>query len=215
MGRSESEQLAASQILYPLMQAADIFYLPAHICQLGMDQRKVNMLAREVAKKVKKPKPVAIHHHMSMGLNNPPSTDLDGVDRAIEIKMSKSDPDSAIFMLDSPNDVKRKINKAYCPPKQVNENPVLEYCKYIIFELVDIFKIERPEKYGGNIEYTSYEELEKDFQTGRLNPPDLKPAVIKYLNQLLAPVIEHFEKDENAKQLYKFVQKEYKKYQSK
>jgi tyrosyl-tRNA synthetase len=215
MGRSESEQLAASQILYPLMQAADIFYLPAHICQLGMDQRKVNMLAREVAKKVKKPKPVAIHHHMLMGLNNPPSTDLDGVDRAIEIKMSKSDPDSAIFMLDSPNDVKRKINKAYCPPKQVNENPVLEYCKYIIFELVDIFKIERPEKYGGNIEYTSYEELEKDFQTGRLNPPDLKPAVIKYLNQLLAPVIEHFEKDENAKQLYKFVQKEYKKYQSK
>jgi tyrosyl-tRNA synthetase len=152
---------------------------------------------------------------MLMGLNNPPSTDLDGVDRAIEIKMSKSDPDSAIFMLDSPNDVKRKINKAYCPPKQVNENPVLEYCKYIIFELVDIFKIERPEKYGGNIEYTSYEELEKDFQTGRLNPPDLKPAVIKYLNQLLAPVIEHFEKDENAKQLYKFVQKEYKKYQSK
>ena len=214
MGRSESEQLAASQILYPLMQAADIFYLPTDICQLGLDQRKVNMLAREVAKKINKPKPVAIHHHMLMGLHKPPSTNLEGVDRTIEIKMSKSDPDSAIFMLDSPNDVKRKINKAYCPQKQIIENPVLEYCKYIIFELIDVFEVKRPEKYGGNIEYSSYEELEKDYQKGKLNPPDLKPAVIKYLNQFLAPVIEHFEKDVNAHKLYEFVQAESKKYKA-
>jgi len=214
MGRSESEQLAASQILYPLMQAADIFYLPAHVCQLGMDQRKVNMLAREVARKLKKPKPVAIHHHMLMGLYKPPTTELKGVDRTIEIKMSKSDPDSAIFMLDSLDDIKRKIGKAYCPPKQINENPVLEYCKYIIFELIDVFKIERPEKYGGNIEYSSYKDLEKDFQKGNLNPPDLKPAVIKYINQFLAPVREHFENDEDAHELYEFVQVEYKKYHS-
>ena len=214
MGRSESDKLYASQILYPLMQCTDIFYLPADICQLGMDQRKVNMLAREVAKKLDKPKPVAIHHHMLMGLNKPPATDLNGVDRTIEIKMSKSDPDSSIFMLNSPDEVKRKINKAYCPPNQVKENPVLEYCKYIIFELIDTFKIERPEKYGGNVEYNSYDELEKEYAEGKLNPPDLKPAVIKYLNQFLAPVIEHFEKDAKAKELYQFVQKEYKKYKA-
>ncbi|MFX1574811.1 MAG: tyrosine--tRNA ligase [Promethearchaeota archaeon] len=211
MGRSESEKLYASQILYPLMQCADIFYLPADICQLGLDQRKVNMLAREVAKKLNKPKPVAIHHHMLMGLNKPPSTNLSGVERTIEIKMSKSDPDSAIFMLDSPDDVKRKINKAYCPPKEIIENPVLEYCKYIIFELVDIFKVERPEKYGGDIEYTSYEALEQDYRKGNLNPPDLKPAVIKYLNKFLAPVIGHFKNETNAKKLYEFVQTAYKK----
>ncbi|UCD01632.1 MAG: tyrosine--tRNA ligase [Promethearchaeota archaeon] len=212
MGRNESDKLYASQILYPLMQAADIFYLPADICQLGMDQRKVNMLAREIAKKLNKPKPVAIHHHMLMGLYKPPTTDATGVDRTIEIKMSKSDPDSSIFMLDSPNDVKRKINKAYCPGKQIKENPVLEYCKYIIFELIDLFEIERPKKYGGDIKYNSYEELEKDYAEGKLNPPDLKPAVVKYLNQFLAPVIKHFESDEGAKKLYQFVQKEYKKY---
>ncbi|MFX1378958.1 MAG: tyrosine--tRNA ligase [Promethearchaeota archaeon] len=212
MGRSESDKLYASQILYPLMQCADIFYLPADICQLGLDQRKVNMLAREVAKKLNKPKPVAIHHHMLMGLNKPPSTDLTGVDRTIEIKMSKSDPDSSIFMLDSPEDVKRKINKAYCPPKQIKENPILEYCRYIIFELVDVVEIERSEKYGGNIKYNSYEELERDYANGSLNPPDLKPSVVKYLNQFLAPVIIHFKKDEVAKKLYQFVQKEYKKY---
>jgi len=213
MGRSESDKLYASQILYPLMQATDIFYLPADICQLGLDQRKVNMLAREVAKKLNRPKPVAIHHHMLMGLTKPPKTDLAGIDRAIEFKMSKSDPDTSIFMLDGPNDVKRKINKAYCPPKQITENPILEYCEYIIFELLDTFKIERPEKYGGNVEYSSFKELEKDFGEEKLNPADLKPAVIKYLNQFLAPVIDHFEKDENARKLYEFVLAENKKYE--
>jgi len=205
MGRSESEKLTASQILYPLMQAADIFYLPADICQLGLDQRKVNMLAREVATKLNRPKPVAVHHHMIMGLNKPPDTDLTGVDRIIKLKMSKSDPDTAIFMLDSPDDIKRKINKAYCPPKQITENPILEYCKYIIFELRDKFKVDRPQKYGGDIEYNSFKELENDYGKGNLNPPDLKPAVIKYLKQLLQPIREHFDKDKKAKELYLFV----------
>ncbi|MGQ4875096.1 MAG: tyrosine--tRNA ligase [Promethearchaeia archaeon] len=212
MGRSESEKLYASQILYPLMQAADIFYLNVDICQLGLDQRKVNMLAREVAHIFKRPKPISIHHHMLMGLTKPPSSNLSGVDRAIQLKMSKSNPDSAVFMLDSPEDVKRKINKAYCPPKQVQENPILEYCKYIIFELVDNFYIERPEKYGGDVEYNNYNELEKDYAEGKLNPPDLKPAVVKYLNQLLKPIREHFEKNKKANELYEFVKKEYEKY---
>ena len=214
MGRSESDKLAASQILYPLMQAADIFYLPADICQLGLDQRKVNMLAREVAKKLNRPKPVAVHHHMLMSLNKPPDTNLTGIERTIELKMSKSDPDTAIFMLDSQADIKRKINKAYCPPKQIEDNPVLEYCKFILFERIEKFLIERPEKYGGNVEYKLYKELEKDFQDGKLNPPDLKPAVIKYLNELLEPIRKHFDEDEKAKELASYVQKQYKKYMS-
>ena len=214
MGRRESDKLSASQILYPLMQAADIFYLPADVCQLGLDQRKVNMLAREVAKKLNRPKPVAVHHHMLMSLNKPPDTDLTGIERTIELKMSKSDPDAAIFMLDSQADIKRKINKAYCPPKQTEDNPVLEYCKFILFERIEKFLIERPEKYGGNVEYKSYAELEKDYQDGKLNPPDLKPAVIKYLNELLDPIRNHFDKDEKAKELASYVQKQYKKYMS-
>jgi len=215
MGRNESDMLYASQILYPLMQAADIFYLNVDICQLGLDQRKVNVLAREMAKRLKKVKPISIHHHMLMGLKKPPDTRLTGVDRVISLKMSKSDPDSAIFMLDSLVDIKRKINKAYCPPKVIEENPVLEYCKYIIFEKIDKFFVERPDKYGGNVEYTSYMDLEKDYNSGKLNPPDLKPAVIKYLDELISPVREHFNTNVKAKELADFVQKENKKYKNK
>lgn len=122
MGRKESDEMSAAQIMYPCMQCADVFYLKADICQLGMDQRKVNMLAREycTAKK-KKFKPVVISHHMLMGLKEG------------QEKMSKSDPDSAIFMEDTADDVKRKIKKAFCPPQVVQQNPIVDYTKHLIF----------------------------------------------------------------------------------
>ena len=180
MGRKETDSLQASQILYPLMQAADIFYLKTNICQLGLDQRKVNMLARDVASSVGYRKPAAVHHHMLMGLTKPPETDMPEMDKKIARKMSKSNPDSAIFMLDTKADIKRKINKAWCPQKQVAENPVLEYCKYIIFEKFPVFEVQRPEKYGGNVAYQSYEELAAAFEQGTLSPVDLKIAVINY-----------------------------------
>ncbi len=214
MGRSESDVLTSSQILYPLMQAADVFYLNIDICQLGLDQRKVNMLAREVSQVFNLPKPISIHHHMLMGLTQPPEKDVSGTDRVIQLKMSKSNPDSAIFMLDTPEDISRKIKKAYCPAKEINENPILEYCKYIIFERIDTFKIERPEKFGGNIEFETYSDLETDYSQGNIHPMDLKKAVIKYLDNLIKPIREHFEKDKNAKELYDFVKKEYTKYNS-
>ena len=81
--------------------------------------------------------------------------------------------------------------------------------------MVKVFKVERPDKYGGNVEYKSYEDLEKDYAAGKLNPPDLKPAVINYLNKFLEPIREHFEKNKKAKELALFVQKEYKKMKSK
>ena len=69
MGRKDNEEMSAAQIFYPCMQCADVFFLKADICQLGMDQRKVNMLAREYAgTKKKKFKPVIISHHMLSGL---------------------------------------------------------------------------------------------------------------------------------------------------
>ncbi len=201
MGRSESETLYASQIFYPCMQCADIFYLKADICQLGMDQRKVNMLAREVGPKLGFWKPVVVSHHMLMGLQAPPEGDLDPVARATAMKMSKSNPDSAIFMTDSEEDIKRKIRKAYCPEKIVADNPIMEYCKYLIFERFPMITVERPEKWGGNLEIHGYDELVRIYSAGELHPADLKVAVARYINELVKPVREHFEKDENAKKL--------------
>jgi tyrosyl-tRNA synthetase len=125
-----------------LLQCADIFFLKADICQLGMDQRKVNMLAREycdVAEPKIRFKPVILSHHMLAGLKEG------------QEKMSKSDPDSAIFMEDSAADVKRKIAKAYCPELIVENNPCLDWVKHIVFAKYGEMTILRPPQFGGNV----------------------------------------------------------------
>jgi tyrosyl-tRNA synthetase len=200
MGREDSASNPSAQILYPLMQAADIHHLGADIAQLGMDQRKVNMLARDIFPKLGFEKPVAVHHHMLMGLSEPKSN-ASGVDAAIDKKMSKSNPNSSIFMTDSEDDIKKKFKKAFCPEGKVEDNPILEYFRYIIFEKYDSILIERPEKFGGNLEFGSYEELEKSFVGKKVHPQDLKNSCSKYINELLEPIRTHFEKDKKAKGL--------------
>jgi len=200
MGREDSEVQQASQILYPCMQCADIFELKADITQLGMDQRKVNVLSREIGPKLNWWKPVVVSHHMLVGLGKPVSNKT-SVERAIDLKMSKSKPDTAIFMTDSEEEIKRKINKAYCPEKTIDENPLMEYAKYIIFEKFDSIRIERSKKFGGDLELNSYNELVKVFEKGDLHPVDLKLAIANYINKLVEPVREHFKKDKKAKEL--------------
>jgi tyrosyl-tRNA synthetase len=70
MGRAEKDKLQTSQLLYPCMQCADIFYLKADICQLGLDQRKVNMLAREYCDFSGKTKPIIVSHRMLSGISD-------------------------------------------------------------------------------------------------------------------------------------------------
>lgn len=207
MGREESMDLTAAQIIYPCMQTADIFRLGAHITQLGMDQRKVNMLAREIGPQLGFWKPVVISHHMLMGLSQPPdATSDDKASRTIAIKMSKSNPDSAIYMTDTTADIKRKILKAWAPEAVIEENPLLEYCKYILFESFDEINILRPEKFGGDVTYKSYGELERDYASKALHPLDLKNTVITLLDELIAPVRKYFEENKEAKELLKQVQ---------
>jgi tyrosyl-tRNA synthetase len=205
MGRKEDEVLQASQILYPCLQFTDIFTLKADITQLGMDQRKVNILAREVGPAMGLWKPVVVSHHMLMGLGKPSSTETDVVERAIDHKMSKSKPETAIFMNDTFRDVERKIGKAYCPEGVVECNPILEYCRYIIFEKLSemgkSFNIDRPQKYGGPLSFESYSELEKVFGSGSLHPLDLKKAVSEYLNALMDPIRKRIEKNSKATEL--------------
>ncbi len=204
MGREESTSNPSSQILYPLMQAADIIHLEADIAQLGIDQRKVNMLARDIFPKIGKTPPVAVHHPMLTGLQFIKS-DLEGTDRKIAMKMSKSRPETAIFMTDSREEVQSKFANAYCPIGEEKDNPVLEYAKLIVFEKFDTIEVERPAKFGGDLSIGSYAELRDLYVAKKLHPSDLKNATAKCIDELLAPVREHFEKDRKAKELYEAV----------
>jgi tyrosyl-tRNA synthetase len=179
MGRDESDDLAASQIFYPVMQCADIFFLKSDICSLGIDQRKVNILAIEYCDKIKrKNKPIIVSHHMVMG--------LDGSD-----KMSKSNPDNAIFMDDNETEVKRKINKAFCESGNIEKNPLLDWIKHIILPIIGNFTIPANEKWNEpEIVYTEFEKLENDFKEEKVHPKGLKDGMIKHINALLKPIHE-------------------------
>ncbi len=204
MGRKEGESLSAGQLFYPVMQVTDIFQMDIDICQLGIDQRRANILAREVSEKYKWKKPVAVHHPLLLGLQGVPQG-LDSKDKEalIEFKMSKSNPKSAIYMHDDMATIKSKVTTAYCPEKIIDGNPIFNYLEMIIIE--DKSKgitVERPQKFGGDIEADNYSELVKMYVNGKMHPADLKAFVADRLEAQIRPVREHFEKDPGARRLY-------------
>jgi len=210
MGRREAEIQQAAQLYYPAMQVSDIFFLKVDICQLGLDQRRANILARETGPKLGLWKPVAVHHHMLMGLRGLSAKpmgfdDNRAIDLQIASKMSKSKPETTILVHDSAEEIAAKIRGAYCPSKDVKNNPVLEHCKYIIFLRKGKLTVERPKKYGGNLEYFTYDNLESDYRAGKIHPLDLKNATSRALNEILKPIREHFQNNSRARDLYLFV----------
>jgi len=202
-GRQESEAKHVSDYLYTPMQVADIFHMRVKICQLGIDQRKANVVARELGERLGYWKPVCVHHSYLQGLAKPPVWPIPK-DREREvlsmIKMSKSKPETCIFIYDQPEEIKKKISMAFCPEKTVEYNPVLEICKFIIFREKKAFTIDRPAKFGGPITFHSLQDLQKTYKAGGLHPQDLKNAVAEELIAILTPVKRYFETNKEAKE---------------
>jgi tyrosyl-tRNA synthetase len=121
--------------------------------------------------------------------------------------MSKSKPWTAIFIHDTEEEIRAKLQKAWCPEKQTEANPILEIVKYIIFHEKEAFKIERSAKFGGTIQFESYEMLEKAYRNGEVHPQDLKNAVAKEISKILEPIRRYFETDKEAKECLEIVKK--------
>ncbi|MEM0215504.1 MAG: tyrosine--tRNA ligase [Archaeoglobaceae archaeon] len=164
------EDPMVSQMIYPLMQALDIAYLKIDVAVGGIDQRKIHMLARENLPALGYKAPICIHTPIISG--------LDGE------KMSKS-KGNYISISDSAEEVERKIMKAYCPPKVLDGNPIIDLARHYVFPAFGKIRIERDLKFGGDVEYESFEAMTEDFKNGSLHPMDLKKAVAKYLNSMI------------------------------
>ena len=208
MGRSENEKLDLSQYFYAPMQALDVKEIGADIPHGGLDQRKAHVLAREIFPKMGWKKPVALHHHVLMGIAEPVKLETkDKLEQVIASKMSKSKPWTAIFIHDTPAQIKEKLRKAWCPEKQTEMNPVLEIVRHVVFHETKTFKIERPAKFGGTVEFESYMELEKAYAHGDLHPQDLKDAVADELAKILEPIRRYFEENKEANEHFETVKK--------
>lgn len=203
MGRSENDKLDLAQYVYPPMQAVDINALDAAVPHGGMDQRKIHMLAREVFPAMGWKKPIALHHHLLPGLAEPGKLEA-GADKeakTLAAKMSKSKPWTAIFVHDSTQEIRQKLAKAYCPP-EAEGNPILELSKFIVFHEFEQVEVHRDSKFGGDVTFASYAELEKAYLEKKLHAMDLKACIADYVDRIVAPVRKHFETRKELLKVY-------------
>ncbi|SCU96696.1 LANO_0E14114g1_1 [Lachancea nothofagi CBS 11611] len=179
-----------SGLIYPLMQALDEEHLGCDAQFGGVDQRKIFVLAEENLPSLGYKKRAHLMNPMVPGLTQGG-------------KMSASDPNSKIDILEEPKQVKKKINTAFCAPGLVEDNGLLSFVEYVVAPIQELkfganyfkFHIDRPDKFGGPITYTSFSDLVQDFKVEKLAPPDLKTGVADIINELLAPIREDFSKN--------------------
>ncbi|MFH1326574.1 MAG: tyrosine--tRNA ligase [archaeon] len=169
------ENSKISQIIYPLMQVEDVKKLGVNFVVAGSEQRKIYMLGQDEGKEINLQEVVYLYTHLVPGLKKGG-------------KMSSSDKGSFISIRDTKNDIIKKVNKAYCKQGDVENNSILSIAKLIVFPKFEKIEIKRPEKYGGNLKFEDYGNLEKSFESGKLHAADLKKSIIEYLEKLIAPI---------------------------
>jgi len=188
----QSDNPKISGLIYPIMQALDEEYLKVDMQYGGIDQRKILMFARENLPKVGYKPRIEFMTPLIPGLTGS--------------KMSASEESSKIDILDDQETVERKVNAAFCPEGEIENNGVLAFFKYVIFTLNNdqgkILLIERPSKFGGNAKYKEYLDLEKDFKNKKIHPLDLKKTLAREINMLLEPIRKEFKDLDLIKKAY-------------
>ncbi|KAL2914330.1 Tyrosine--tRNA ligase cytoplasmic [Polyrhizophydium stewartii] len=173
-----------SGLVYPLLQALDEEYLGVDAQFGGVDQRKIFVYAEKYLPQLGYAKRAHLMNVMVGGLSGS--------------KMSSSDPDSKVDLLDSSESVAAKLKKAFCEEGNVDDNPILSFIKVVVFPVNSLtnsnyeFVVERPEKFGGNASFGDYQSLEDAFRSKALHPGDLKSAAAKAINALLEPIRAEF-----------------------
>jgi tyrosyl-tRNA synthetase len=186
-----------TSLIYPLLQALDEKFLDVDIELSGIDQRKIFAYSMDYLPKIGiEHKCAYLMNPMVPGLSTKPKSATDG-----ETKMSSSDPNSKIDMLDKPEVIQKKVSKAFCEPKNIEDNSILGLFKNLVFKLTSTFTLEREEKYGGNVSFENYMDMEKAFANNTITPPDIKNGLADFLIKFLAPIREEFEKEENKKNI--------------
>merc|ERR1719498_14613 len=121
-----------SGLIYPVYQWLDEEYLGCDAQFGGVDQRKIFMSAEKYLPKLGYKERCHLMNVMVPGLTGD--------------KMSSSDIDSKIDLLDPPNAVKKKIRKVFCEPGNVEKNPLLEWVEKVIFVIYGQFDLLRKDQ---------------------------------------------------------------------
>jgi len=170
------ENAKISQVIYPLMQIEDVKALKVNFVVSGTDQRKIYMLGKDVGHKIGLQDAVYLYTPIIPSL------------KGAEGKMSSSVKESFISIRDKKEEIKKKIRGAYCKVGDINNNPILAITRLVVFPKFEKVTIKRDKKFGEDLIFEDYEDLEKAFESGKLHALDLKDSVADYLEEIIAPI---------------------------
>ena len=201
MGRTENEEKTdLAKLLYPPMQAIDIHHLDVDIAHAGMDQRKIHMLVRDVFPKLGWKIPVSVHHKILPSLSQARTQSTDENENNKPTKMSKSDPNSGIFINDSDDVISKKINKSWCEQGKLYESPLVDIVESIIMPKLKKFEIEMRDEPGIPV-FDNFVEFLDELHKGEIHPADFKSAVSDSLIEIISPLREKLKLDEELENL--------------
>ena len=182
----ENPTLAGS--IYPLMQALDEQYLGVDAQFGGVDQRKIFVLAQEILPKLGYKERIHLMNPMVPGLQ------AGG-------KMSASDPNSQIDVLDDAASVTSKIKKAFAQAQVTEGNGLIAFIEYVLLPISALQSSEgKPSikfvpREGEPLVYSSIDDIRKAYEADTVTPQMLKSGVSDTLNGILAPIQADFEAD--------------------
>jgi tyrosyl-tRNA synthetase len=193
MGRDEaSSDHDLSKFYYPAMQAADIFELDIDVAIGGMDQRKAHMFMRDMASKWNWKKATCLHTPILSSLKAS-GIRMDSFDH----KMSKSDPNGALLLHDTLEQVQKKMKKAYLDPEN-EHSPVYELAEHVVFPEFGHVQVTPNPKFGEPSTWNDLESFKSAVMDGTLHPFDAKMGVAAGVAAGLSSIAQHFEANPEA-----------------
>ncbi|CAN6199940.1 unnamed protein product [Urochloa humidicola] len=182
------QTLPAAEIFYPCMQVAAMLCpkVQVDIWLFSKDQRDITMLAKDYCEGINVgSKPTILLHKILPSLLEDPEF------------QNERDPGRTIFMQDEEDDLDFKMWRMFCPSRVAVCNPCLEYIKSLVFPCLGKFDV--VEKEGcSNKTFASMEELVLEYESGALDPADVKLAFVKAVNKILKPVGDYFRRNTRA-----------------
>jgi tyrosyl-tRNA synthetase len=188
----QSENPMITSLLYPSLQALDEQYLGVDGELEGLDQRKLAMNSRSLMPQ--------LGYKKRFHLFNPMVPALSKVKGGFNGKMSSSDAASKIGLTDTAKEVRQKVATAYCDPDDAEDNTPLIFMEKLGFKILrrlnKQFIMNRPEQYGGKLQYDNFESLKEAFKNKAYHPADLKTGISDLINELLEPIRAKFSEKE-------------------
>jgi len=201
MGRSENEEKTdLAKLLYPPMQAIDIHHLDVDIAHAGMDQRKIHMLVRDIFPKLGWKIPVSVHHKILPSLLQARTKTTDEIGNNKPTKMSKSDPNSGIFINDSDEIITKKINKSWCELGKLYDSPLVDIVESILFPKLKEIEIEVRDEHL-RLVFENFQEFQDELYKEKIHPADFKDAVAGSLIEIISPLREKLQLDDELENL--------------